>query len=72
MRKSSEVEVIANIRLYSSLLEAFIAMATTKGADHRLAWLEDVCALFDSMEAGTEVAAPNATTYALMLAVWLR
>ena len=72
LRKTSKAEALLSSGLYNSLLEAFIAMATTKGADHRLAWLEDVCALFDSMEAGTEVAAPNATTYALMLAVWLR
>ena len=72
LRKSSKAETIMDIRLYNSLLEAFIAMATSKDPDNRLFWLEDAWCLFDSMETEMEVAAPNATTYALMLVAWLR
>lgn len=72
LRKSSKAEAVINTRLYNSLLEAFIAMATSKDPDNRLIWLEDAWILFDSMENGMEVTAPNATTYAVMLAAWLR
>jgi len=72
LRKSSKAEIVLNTRLYNSLLEAFIAMATSKDPSNRLVWLEDAWVLFDSMETGMEVASPNATTYALMLAAWLR
>ena len=72
LRKSSKAEAVLNTRLYNSLLEAFIAMASSKDPENRLIWLEDAWLLFDSMETGTEVAAPNATTYAIMLAAWLR
>ena len=72
LRNSSKAEAVLNTRLYNSLLEAFIAMATSKGSTNNLGWLEEASILFDSMETGTEAAAPNATTYALMLAAWLR
>jgi len=72
LRKSSKAEAVMGTSLYNSLLEAFIAMATSKDPSNRLVWLEDAWVLFDSMERGLEVAAPNATTYALMLAAWLR
>jgi len=72
LRTSSKAETALDTRLHNSLLEAFVAMATSKGSGNRHAWLEEVLALFDSMEAGTGTAAPNATTYALMLTAWLR
>ena len=72
LRKSSKAEAVLNTHLYNSLLEAFIGMATSKEPKNRFIWLEDAWILFDSMETGMEVAAPNATTYALMLAAWLR
>jgi DNA-directed RNA polymerase len=72
LRKSSKAEAVLDTGLYNSLLEAFIAMATSKDPDNRLVWLDDAWVLFDSMETGMEVAAPNATTYALMLMAWLR
>ena len=72
LRKSPRAEVVLDTRLYNSLLESFIAMATTKDIDNRLIWLEDACTLFNSMEAGIEVAVPNPTTYATMFSAWLR
>jgi DNA-directed RNA polymerase len=72
LRKSPRAEVVLDIRIYNSLLESFIAMATTKDIDNRLIWLEDACTLFDSMESGMEVAVPNPTTYAIMFSAWLR
>ena len=72
LRNSSKVDAVLNTRLCNSMLEAFIAMATSKGSSNKLGWLEEALILFDSMETGTEAAAPNATTYALMLAAWLR
>jgi DNA-directed RNA polymerase len=72
LRKSPKAEVVLDIRLYNSLLESFIAMATSKDIDNRLIWLEDACTLFNSMETGMEVAVPNATTYAIMFSTWLR
>jgi len=72
LRGGSKAEAVLDTRIYNSLLEAFITMAVSKDPGNRLIWLEDAWTLFDSMETGTEVAAPNATTYALMLAVWLR
>ena len=72
LRKSAKAEGVMDTRLYNSMLEAFIAMATSKDIDNRLIWLEDAWALFSSMETGMEVVAPNATTYALMLVAWLR
>lgn len=71
LRKSPRAEVILDIRLYNSLLEVFISMATTKDPTNRLVWLEDAWTLFDSMERGTEVVTPNAATYATMLKAWL-
>jgi len=72
LRNCSKADAFLNTRLHNSLLEAFIAMATSKGSGNRLGWLEEASVLFDSMETGTGSAAPNATTYALMLAAWLR
>ena len=72
LRKSSKADAVLHTRLYNSLLEAFIAMATSKDQDNMHAWVEDACVLFDSMDAGLEVAAPDATSYALMLVTWLR
>lgn len=72
LRKSHKAEVTLNVRLYNSLLEAFIAMAAKKEPHNKLVWLEDAWTLFNSMEAGVEVAVPNATTYAIMLAAWLK
>jgi len=72
LRKSPKAEGVVNIHLYNSLLEAFISMATSKDSDNRLLWLEDAWLLFDSMETGMELAAPDATTYALMLTTWLK
>jgi len=72
LRNSSKADAVLNTRLYNSLLEAFIAMATSKDSGDRLGWLEEALILFDSMERGMNAAAPNATTYALMLAAWLR
>ena len=72
LRRGSKAEAHLNTGLYNSLLEAYIAMATSKDPDNRLVWLGDAWGLFGSMETGAEVAAPNATTYALMLAAWLR
>ena len=72
LRKSPKAEGIVNIHLYNSLLKAFISMATSKDPDNRLLWLEDAWLLFDSMETGMEVVAPDATTYALMLTTLLK
>jgi len=72
LRTSSKAEAFMNTRLYNSLLEAFITMAASKDIGNRLVWLEEAWVLFDSMETGKEVAIPNATTYALMLAAWLK
>jgi len=72
LRKSPKAEGIVNIHVYNSLLEAFISMATSGDSNDRLFWLEDAWLLFDSMETGMEVVAPDATTYALMLSAWLK
>ena len=72
LRKSSKAEALMNTRLYNSLIEAFIAMATSKDPGNMLIWWEDAWALFDSMETGREVVVPNATTYALMFSAWLK
>ena len=72
LRRSSKAEVTLDIRIYNALLEAFVAMAAIKDSDNRLIWLEDASTLFESMERGTEAATPNATTYAIMLANWLK
>ena len=72
LRKSLKAEVVLDIRLYNSLLEAFIVMAAMKDQDNRLVWLEDAWTLFDSMETGMEAVVPNATTYAIMLSAWLK
>ena len=72
LRNGPKAEAVLNPRVYNSLLEAYIAMASSKGSGNRLAWLEEALVIFESMEAGTETAVPNATTYALMFAAWLR
>lgn len=71
LRKSNKAEAVLNTHLYNSLLEAFIAMATSKDPENRITWLEDAWFLFNSMEKGTD-AAPNAATYSFMLLAWLR
>lgn len=72
LRTSPKAEVHLETRVYNSFLEAFRVMATTKDPRSRLVWLDDAWSLFDSMEMGTESAAPNANTYAIMLATWLK
>ena len=72
LRKSPKAEVVLNIPLYNSLLEAFISMAAINDPSNRLVWLEDAWTLFDSMETGMETVVPNATTYAIMLRAWLK
>lgn len=72
LRKRDKDGVVLTTRLYNSLLESFVAMATSRDKGDRLVWLEDAWILFGSMEAGTEAAAPDATTYAIMLITWLR
>ena len=72
LRNSSKAEAVLSTHLFNSMLEAFIAMATSKGSGNRLGWVEEALVLFESMEAGTETSAPNATTYALMFTAWLR
>lgn len=72
LRKSSKAEVVLTTRVYNSLLESFVAMASSQDKSNRLVWLEDAWILFDSMEVGTEAAAPDATTYAIMLTAWIR
>ena len=53
-------------------IEAFIATATSKGSSNKLCWLEEARILFESMKTGTDAAAPNATTYTLVLVAWFR
>ena len=68
MRKSSKVEAVTNTRLYDSLWDVLIGMATSKDSANELVWLGGAWVLFDSVKRGTEVAVPNATA----LATWLR
>ena len=72
LRKSSKAEAFLDVRLYNSFLETFIALASSKDPVNKIIWLEDAWLLFDSMETGTEPIVPNAQTYAIMLAAWLR
>jgi DNA-directed RNA polymerase len=72
LRKSTKADAMLDVRLYNSFLEAFIGMATQKDPENKILWLEDAWTLFDAMEAGKEIAPPNATTYALMLTAWIR
>lgn len=72
LRKSLKAEAMMDTRLYNSMLEVYLTMATSKDRNNRLVWLEDAWTLFDSMETGTEATAPNAATYAIMLISWLR
>lgn len=66
-------------RLYNSLLEAYVGMASLPNTDNKENWLNDAWDLYDDMENGREVdlhskphVLPNAGTYAVMLTTWHR
>ncbi|EKM52814.1 uncharacterized protein PHACADRAFT_261459 [Phanerochaete carnosa HHB-10118-sp] len=71
LRAAKPDDPIFDDRLYNSILHAYLQMATTKESLRRNHWVEDACALYESMEAGNDVA-PTGSTYALLLLVWHR
>lgn len=72
LRSTKPNDPILNTRLYNSVLQAYVQMATTKDHMRRNHWVEDACALYETMEAGNDHIAPNANTYAMMLLIWHR
>lgn len=72
LRSSETPSALLTAPLYNSVMAAYIEMASTKDTARRNHWVEDACALYEAMEEGSEKVLPTASTYALMLLVWLR
>lgn len=72
LRASRRGDPILSERLYNSILAAYLEMASTRDKLRRNHWVEDACALYESMEAGHDGVAPTQGTYALMLLIWHR
>ena len=72
LRSKGKTDAIMNVRLYNSLIQAYVEMATSKDTGRKNHWVEDACSLYEAMESGQESVVPNPTTYALMLLIWHR
>ncbi|KAJ3527013.1 hypothetical protein NM688_g8184 [Phlebia brevispora] len=72
LRQEKPGDPILSVRLYNSLLAAYVEMATTKETSRATYWMENVVALYESMENPANKVVPNANTFAIMLSVWQR
>ena len=72
LRSSKKTDGVLGVRLYNSLLDAYIEMATSKDTERRTLWVEDACALYEILESGKDKMHPTANTYACMLRAWIR
>jgi DNA-directed RNA polymerase len=72
MREDKPGEPLLDVRVYNSILEAYIGMATTKAKADGSYWAQNAWTLFAVMEQGKEKVIPNASTYATMLIAWIR
>ncbi|KAH8115023.1 DNA/RNA polymerase [Phellopilus nigrolimitatus] len=72
LREKRQGEAIVQPRLYNLFLESYLEMALEKDAQNGSTWLEDAWALYEAMENGEDKVAPAASTYAIMLKIWLK
>lgn len=72
LRKEKPMDAVLEPRLYNSMLEAYVNMASSKGVEGKNNWIQETLKLFNAMEHGKERAGPTESTYAIMLMVWHR
>lgn len=58
------------VKLYNSLLHAYLRMAEDKDSDNRVYWVDEMWLLFRAMEDGSAKMRPTENTYALMVLSW--
>ena len=59
-------------RVYNSIIAAYIDMAASKDPSHATQWVDNAISVYEAMESGKDMVAPNANTYASMLIAWQR
>lgn len=72
LRTGGKGDAVLDARVYNSLLDAYVAMASLPTTQDRSMWLEAAWQLYNDMESGREKMRPTANTYALMLLAYLR
>jgi DNA-directed RNA polymerase len=72
LRKEKPLDAVLEHRLYNSMLEAYVNMASSKGVEGKNSWIQETLELFNAMEHGKERVGPTESTYAIMLMVWHR
>ncbi|KAI5119282.1 hypothetical protein M0805_008061 [Coniferiporia weirii] len=72
LREKRQGESILQPRLYNHFFETYLEMALEKDVEEKTQWLEEAWSLFKAMESGEEKTAPIASTYAVMLKIWIR
>jgi DNA-directed RNA polymerase, mitochondrial len=67
LRREKKGDPILEPRLYNTFLQAYVEMATTKGKQDYVLWVEEAWELYAQMESGVEGISPTPATYAIML-----
>ena len=70
--RASQKNVLLDVRMYNSLLSAYLEMARAKDAEDPEYWIDEMWALYGDMTSGETLMHPTVSTYALMLLAWLR
>lgn len=70
--RTSQKNVLLDVRMYNSLLGAYLEMARAKDTEDPEYWIDEMWALYGEMAQGESHIHPTVSTYALMLLTWLR
>ena len=70
--RTSRQNVLLDVRMYNSLLGAYLEMARAKDTEDAEYWIDEMWALYEDMTNGDTHIHPTVSTYALMLLAWLR
>ncbi|EMD32823.1 hypothetical protein CERSUDRAFT_26701, partial [Gelatoporia subvermispora B] len=65
LRSEGRGEMLLDARVYNSLIDAYIQMASAPETQQREMWLESAWELYNEMESGRDKVRPTANTYAL-------
>ncbi|KAH9837674.1 DNA/RNA polymerase [Rhodofomes roseus] len=70
--RKSEKSALLDVRMYNSMLHAYLEMARGRDSEDPEMWLDEAWSLFGAMEDGSSQVHPTANTYTVMLLAWLR
>ncbi|KAH9919050.1 DNA/RNA polymerase [Fomitopsis serialis] len=70
--RNSDKSSLLDVRMYNSMLDAYLEMARAKDATDPEMWIDEAWALYGVVEDGSAQIQPTANTYAYMLAAWIR